>query len=98
LASKAHPTAVFLDPKGDMGHAYDAKTTPHMFIINPQGVLVYDGAIDNAPLTDKVISKTEEGTPYINYVDRALLELVTEKKAKPTLSSTVPYGCHVKYK
>ena len=96
--TKAYLTAVFLDPNGEMGHAYDAKTTPHMFIINPQGVLVYDGAIDNAPLTNKVISKTEEGAPYMNYVDRALRELVTEKKNKPTLSSTVPYGCHVKYK
>lgn len=45
----ANVTAVFLDPKGVMGRAYGAKTTPHMFVINPKGVLVYNGAIDNAP-------------------------------------------------
>ena len=96
--TNAHPTAVFLDPQGVIGRAFDAKTTPHMFIINPRGMLVYNGAIDNAPLTDKVISKTEDGAPFVNYVDRALREMVVEKKSKPTIGSTVPYGCHVKYK
>lgn len=96
--SKAHPTAVFLDPHGTLGHAYDAKTTPQMFIINPKGTLIYNGAIDNAPLTDETITKTSGGEPYLNYVDRALQEVIVDKKDKPTLSSTTPYGCHVKYK
>src|ERR1700740_917747 len=45
------PTVVFLDPTGAIGHLYDAKTTPHMFIVNPQGTLVYNGAIDDRPTT-----------------------------------------------
>ncbi len=94
----AHLTAVFLDPRGTIGRTYDAKTTPHMFIIDPKGVLVYNGAIDNAPLTDGAVKKTKEGEPFVNYVERALQELVAEKKAKPSISSTTPYGCHVKYK
>jgi hypothetical protein len=48
--SHAAPTAVLLDPKGDLGHLYGAKTTPHMFVINPRGVLIYEGAIDDNPL------------------------------------------------
>lgn len=45
----AHPTAALLDPTGALGHLYDAKTTPDMYVINPQGMLVYDGAIDDRP-------------------------------------------------
>lgn len=96
--TKAHVTALFLDPSGTIGHAYDAKTTPHMFIINPKGILVYDGAIDNAPLTDQPVKKNKDGEPFINYLDQALQELVVEKKDTPSVSTTVPYGCHVKYK
>jgi peroxiredoxin len=48
----AAPTAVLLDPQGTLGHLYDAKTTPQMFVINPQGTVVYDGAIDDKPTTD----------------------------------------------
>ncbi len=49
---QAAPTAALLDPTGDIGHLYDAKTSPHMFVINPQGVLIYDGAIDDKPTTE----------------------------------------------
>ena len=49
----AAPTAVLLDPTGTLGHLYDAKTTPHMFIINPQGTLIYNGAIDDKPTADR---------------------------------------------
>jgi alkyl hydroperoxide reductase subunit AhpC len=93
--NKAHVSAVFLDPKGTMGKAYGAKTTPHMFIIDPKGNLIYDGAIDNAPREDALSAKTEDGQPYVNYVDKAL----TEAKAGKTVSipNTPPYGCHVKY-
>src|SRR5512140_3744115 len=44
---KAAPTAILLDPKGDLGRLYEAKTTPHMYVLNPQGILVYNGASDN---------------------------------------------------
>lgn len=96
--TRAHVTALFLDSDGTIGHAYDAKTTPHMFIINPKGTLVYDGAIDNAPLADQTVKKNSDGEAFVNYVDRALQEVVVEKKDSPTVASTVPYGCHVKYK
>ncbi len=93
---KANVTAVFLDPQGTIGHAYDAKTTPHMFIINPKGVLVYNGAIDNAPLTDDAVTKNKDGDAYVNYVDQALQESIVDKK-KVSVPTTAPYGCHVKY-
>ncbi len=92
----AHVTAVFLDPKGDLGHAYGAKTTPHMFVIDPKGVLIYDGAIDNAPREDGDVTKTQAGEEFVNYVNRALTESMAGKKV--SISSTPPYGCGVKYK
>src|SRR3954469_4606852 len=49
----ASPTAVLMDPKGDLGHSYEAKTTPHMFVIDPSGKLIYAGAIDDKPSTDR---------------------------------------------
>ncbi len=93
----AHVTAVFLDPKGTLGHAYDAKTTPHMFVIDPKGILIYDGAIDNAPRMDEDVTKTDSGEAFVNYVDRALTESMVNGK-KVSIPSTPPYGCHVKYK
>ncbi len=92
----AHVTAALLDPKGRIGRAYGAKTTPHMFVIDPKGILIYDGAIDNAPRVDEEITKAESGETYVNYVDRALTEAM-EKKKKVSIPSTPPYGCHVKY-
>src|SRR5579864_7624499 len=50
---KAAPTAALLDAQGDVGRLYSAKTTPHMFVIDPAGVLLYDGAIDDKPTTDE---------------------------------------------
>jgi peroxiredoxin len=91
----AHPTAVLLDPKGTLGRAYGAKTTPHMFVIDSKGILVYDGAIDNAPLQDEASAKNDKGEPYVNYVDQALSEVF--KGQKVATPSTPPYGCHVKY-
>jgi peroxiredoxin len=96
-ATQAHVTAVFLDPKGTLGHAYDAKCTPHMFVIDPHGVLIFNGAIDNAPREDAVEQKTSSGEPYVNYVDRALTESLVGGK-KVSIPSNAPYGCHVKYK
>ncbi|HEY5037917.1 MAG TPA: redoxin family protein [bacterium] len=93
----AHVTGTFLDPRGVVGGAYGAKTTPHMFIINSSGVLIYNGAIDNAPLEDSIVVKNKDGEIYVNYVDRALQEVIVEKKAKASMPSITPYGCHVKY-
>ena len=93
----AKATDTLLDPEGVVGQAYGAKTTPHMFIINPKGTLIYNGAIDNAPREEDAVTKNESGEPFVNYVDRALQESVVEKR-KVAVPSTPPYGCGVKYK
>jgi len=86
----ADPTAVLLDPDGMLGHLYDAKTTPHMFVIDPKGMLVYNGAIDDRPTTDQAdISGAN------NYVSAALQEAMTGSRV--AISTTRPYGCSVKY-
>jgi peroxiredoxin len=86
----AAPTAVILDPKGVIGHAYEAKTTPHMFVIDPSGKLIYAGAIDDHPTTDPGDIKSSK-----NYVSEALSESMA---GKPVATSyTRPYGCSVKY-
>ena len=82
------PFPILDDRPGRVGHAYGAKTTPHMYIISPRGNILYEGAIDNSPLGRK-----KEGV--INYVDKALAEL-TAGKAVST-SESKPYGCSVKY-
>jgi len=86
----AAPTAVLLDPKGDLGHLYAAKTTPHMFIIDPSGKLIYNGAIDNMPTTD-----TADITGATNYVSQALEQAMSGKPVAE--AATRPYGCSVKY-
>jgi peroxiredoxin len=91
----AHVTATLLDSTGVIGHAYGAKTTPHMFVINPQGILVYNGAIDNAPREDDVVAKNQDGDAYMNYVNQALKEGMAGKPI--TMANTVSYGCGVKY-
>ena len=78
------------DSAGAVGKEYDAKTTPHIFIINAKGEIVYNGALDNAPL-----GKTPNDEKLVNYVDKALSEL-TAGKAVST-PTTKPYGCTVKY-
>ena len=86
----AAPSAVLLDPTGQVGHLYDAKTTPHMFVINPQGTLIYDGAIDDRPTTDLGDVKGAR-----NYVSLALEEAMAGKSVGVPTSR--PYGCSVKY-
>lgn len=86
----ASPTAVLLDPSGELGHLYGAKTSPHMFVINPQGILIYDGAIDNKPTTD-----IEDVATAKNYVSLALEEAMAGEQVKTPV--TRPYGCSVKY-
>jgi peroxiredoxin len=86
----AAPTAALLDPQGELGRLYGAKTTPHMFIINPQGVLIYDGAIDSKASTDQSDIPTAT-----NYVSQALDEAMAGKPVSTPTSR--PYGCSVKY-
>jgi peroxiredoxin len=83
-------TALLLDPAGDVGRLYGAKTTPDMYIIDPNGVLVYKGAIDNKRSTDLADVKTAT-----NYVKGALDAVMTGKTVPTT--ATQPYGCSVKY-
>ena len=86
----AVPTAALLDPKGEIGHLYGAKTTPHMFIVNPQGQLIYNGAIDDKSTTD-----ASDINGAKNYVSEALQEA---KAGQPVaMATTRPYGCSVKY-
>jgi len=87
---KAAPDAYMTDADGKVGKAYGAKTTPHMYVINPAGMVVYAGAID-----DKAGTKAEEIKTAKNYVVTALNDL---KAGKPVANaSTQPYGCSVKY-
>lgn len=86
----AAPTAVLLDPTGALGHLYDAKTTPHIFIISPQGTLIYNGAIDNKPTTD--VADVNTAT---NYVSAALDQATAGKPV--AIATSRPYGCSVKY-
>lgn len=87
---KTASTNILLDPEGKVGRLYGAKTTPHMFVIDPKGVLIYAGAIDDAPSADP---KDIPGAK--NYVDAALAESMAGKPV--TDSSTQSYGCSVKY-
>ena len=87
---KAAATATLMDPDGKVGKAYGARTTPHMYIINPAGLVVYAGAIDNKPSTQ--ITDIAGAT---NHVKAALAETLAGKPV--TTASTKPYGCSVKY-
>jgi hypothetical protein len=87
---QAAPTAALLDSSGEIGHLYDAKTSPQMVVINPAGVVIYDGAIDDKPTTD--LSDVPGAT---NYVALALEQsMAGNAVATP---ATRPYGCSVKY-
>jgi peroxiredoxin len=88
---KANPTGLLLDPDGDVGQAYGARTTPHMYIIDPRGKLVYRGGIDDKP------SFSQRDIPTAkNYVAVALDELMAGKTVSE--ADTRPYGCSVKYR
>lgn len=83
-------TAYLIDEDGKVGKMYGAKTTPHMFIVNSEGILVYAGGIDDIKSTDiKDIEKAK------NYVATALDELLEGKEV--TTKTSEPYGCSVKY-
>ena len=88
---KAAPAKYLLDESGSVGMSYGARTTPHMYIIDPSGKVVYNGAID-----DKRSTNVEDVKGAKNYVAAALDEM---KAGKPvTVASTAPYGCNVHYK
>lgn len=88
---KAAPTAYLVDKEGSVGQAYGAKTTPHMYVIDPQGILIYAGGIDNIRSTD-----TDDIKKATNYVRAALDAALSGKPVAVTTSA--PYGCSVKYK
>jgi peroxiredoxin len=83
------PYTILVDQSGEVGHLYDAKTTPHMYIIDGTGTLIYIGAIDDDPRGNK-------SEPAVNYVAASLDEVLAGNTV--TTAETKPYGCSVKYK
>ena len=82
--------ALLMDDNGAVGHLYDAKTTPHMYVIDPKGALVFAGGIDDKRSTNQADIKTAK-----NYVSAALNEALD---GKPVSTATaMPYGCTIKY-
>ncbi len=86
----AYPTAVLLDESGDMGRAYDARVTPHMYIIDEDGVLQYMGGIDSNPSSNP--ADIPDATQYV-------VAALTEMADGTAITNTVtrPYGCTIKY-
>jgi peroxiredoxin len=83
-------TAVLLDADGKVGRAYGAKTTPHMFVVDPKGTLVYAGGIDDTPSTDQADIATAK-----NLVAAALADVAAGRPV--AVPASQPYGCGVKY-
>jgi peroxiredoxin len=88
---KARPTAVLPDEEGTVGRLYGARTTPHMYIVDPQGKLVYAGGIDSIPSADP-----EDIRKAVNYVKQGLNEALAGKPI--SMATTRAYGCSIKYK
>jgi len=91
VEKKAAASAVLMDESGKIGQLYSARTTPHMYIINPKGVLVYAGAIDSVPS-----ARVDDIKTATNYVRQGLNETLGGKPI--SVASTRAYGCSVKYK
>lgn len=89
-AANAQPTHYLLDPRGVVGKAFDAKTTPHMYIIDGTGKLVYNGGIDDKPTANQA-----DIAGARNHVTAALDDLRAGRAVQ--VSETRPYGCSVKY-
>ena len=89
-ANHVAATHSLLDPTGKVGHMYGARNTPQMFVINPQGILIYAGGIDNKPSPDPA-----DISSATNYVTAALDESMAGKSV--ATPSAPPYGCSVKY-
>ena len=87
----ASPTAVILDPEGNIGRLYNARTTPHMYVIDTDGVLRYMGAIDDKPTANNADVKTAN-----NYVSAAIDSILNNRPVETTVTQS--YGCSVKYK
>ena len=87
----ASPSHILLDTSGEIGKSYEAKTTPHMYVINTEGKLVFKGGIDDKPTTRK---SDIEGAK--NYVRAALSDLKAGNEV--AISTSRPYGCSIKYK
>jgi peroxiredoxin len=88
---KAEPSAVLVDEEGTAGKAYGARTTPHMYIVDPQGRLIYAGGIDSIPS-----SNPDDIKKAVNYVRQGLNEALAGKPL--SAANTRPYGCSIKYK
>jgi hypothetical protein len=86
----AAPTAALLDPTSTIARLYEAKTTPHIFVIDPVGKLIYQGAIDDKPTTEQADLKGAR-----NYLNEALTAAMAGNPVP--VASTRPYGCSVKY-
>ena len=86
----AHMSAILMDPSGEVGRSYGATVTPHMYVINPEGTLIYKGGIDDKPTTDEADVKGAT-----NYVKNALTQAMNGKEVDPKTAS--PYGCTIKY-
>ena len=87
---QVHSTAMLLDADGQVGRAYGARTTPHMFLINPEGIVIYQGAIDSIKS-----AKSSDIAKATNYVQAAYASSVAGEPIEK--STTTPYGCAVKY-
>ena len=86
----AAPSAVLLDPDGTIGQVYGAKTTPHMYVVDPEGTLLYMGGIDSIPTAN-----WDDVPKADNYVSAALDEALAGTPVSKAV--TRPYGCSVKY-
>ena len=89
--NKASASAMLMDDSGEIGELYNAKTTPHMYIINPQGLLIYSGAIDSI-----ASAKVDDIKTATNYVRQGLNEALAGKAI--SVAASRPYGCFIKYK
>jgi peroxiredoxin len=87
---QAAASATLMDTDGKVGRAYGARTTPHMYVIDPQGTLVYAGAIDSRPTANPADIRTAT-----NHVNQALAETLAGRPV--TVARTQPYGCSIKY-
>lgn len=83
-------SAILMDPSGAVGRAYGAKVTPHMYVISPDGELLYKGGIDDKPTTDQADIAGAE-----NYLRNALTQAMNGEEVEPKTAQ--PYGCTVKY-
>jgi peroxiredoxin len=81
---------ILLDPTGVVGRSYGARTTPEMFVVNERGVLVYSGALDNAPR-----GRVQSLAQKTNYVEMAIADLRSGHAV--TQTNTRPYGCEIRY-